>query len=78
MIFDKMTKSFPIRNHHGDEAELNFHIFWQFLSASVGWVHCNEDSKLWVHLHHIFIDEDELSVFVFLAGENHGDLLGGH
>ena len=80
MYFKKieMSKAFPIRNHHCDETELNFHIFWQLLSASVCWVHSDEDPKLRIHLNHISVDEDELSVFVFLAGENHRDLLGRH
>ena len=56
-----------MQRHRRIEKNLNFKIFRQLLSASIAWVHSNEETKLRVEVHHIAISEYELRLPVFLG-----------
>lgn len=40
--------------------------------------HGKKDAELRIHLHGVSVGEDECFSALFLAGEDYGDLLGGH
>ena len=56
--------------------ELHFQILGQFLSACIGWVHSDKDSKLWIHFHNLTIRESEPLFLLLFASQYDSTLLG--